>query len=200
MPEPEKADPKSVKTHTPLKLALFVLTAAVIAGGLVDGSARTVAQVTTAPTTAPANGLNSPTGFGPLTYFQNNCARCHGDYGSAYGEAFGKHLTDAQLEKVIDDMAFGPGNAPLQPRELAVQIAYHKAMIAGQPFVTVTKIITDGANAILEGEAPPNTAISVTGIPATMDGHTWRATVPVARSYPIKATAAGATASIVVTP
>jgi hypothetical protein len=195
-----KASSHRVDTQTPLKLALFILTAAVIAGGLMDGSGRTAAQVTTAPTTAPANGLNSPTGFGPLSYFQDNCARCHGDYGSAYGEGFGKHLADAQLEKVIDDMAFGPGNAPLQPRELAVQVAYHKAMIAGQPFATVTKITIDGANAILEGEAPPDTAITVTGIPATMEGHSWRATVPVARSYPIKATVAGAAASIVVTP
>lgn len=186
---------EKVKTSV-VKLIPFALTALVIACAVALQEGTFAAPPSTAPATSPTSAISTPTGFGPLTYFETNCARCHGPYGSAYGETFGKHLDDAQLEKVIDDMAYGPGNAPLQPRELAVQVAYHKAMISRTPFVVVTKISVADGKATVEGEAPPETPVTVAGFAATFDGHTWRVTVPAGKSFAVVARRDGNSATV----
>jgi len=157
--------------------------------------AQTTHPTTTSTTTRPSTSPSIPTaptgvgqaigarvsmseGFAPITYFEDNCARCHGSNGSAYGPEFGKHLSDAQLTKVIDDMAVGPGNAPVNARQLDVLVAYHHAMIARQPFVAVTKTTPTGEQLTLEGEVTPNTALTVGNTVATVDGTNWSVTIP----------------------
>jgi hypothetical protein len=75
-----------------------------------------------------------------MSYFESNCARCHGAYGSFYGEGFGKNLTDSKLRQVVHDMAAGPGNAPVTEPQLDALTAYHRSMINGKPFLIVNAV------------------------------------------------------------
>ena len=169
-----------------VKLAPFSLTAIIIACGFAADAPTT--SPSTAPTTAPAvSAIATPTGFKPLTYFQTSCAKCHGDYGDGYVELLDGHLTTEQLQTAIYNMAHGPGNAPINERELAVQLLYHQALVAKTPFAVVTKISIANDKATIEGEADPATKITIGGTAATMDGHTWTAGVPAAKVYTIEA-------------
>jgi hypothetical protein len=93
------------------------------------------------PTSAPAGPSITevdafPTGIppGPLTYFQANCARCHGAYGQGYGPGFGKTRTPDSMRQIVDDMCRGPGGAPLAGEELSTQVAFHLALAKGLPY------------------------------------------------------------------
>jgi mono/diheme cytochrome c family protein len=77
--------------------------------------------------------------FAPMAYFESNCARCHGAYGSFYGEGFGKNLTDSKLRQVVHDMAAGPGNAPVTEPQLDALTAYHRSMINGNRFSSLMR-------------------------------------------------------------
>ena len=124
---------------------------------------------------APADPVVGPTatGFAPLGYFEQSCANCHGDYGSFYGPTFGAGLTDAQMRKEVDDMATGPGNAPLKPSELDIETAWHCAFRDHKPFVSVTA----WANGHLTGDATPGATITLTDgkntWPVTLDDHSF---------------------------
>lgn len=106
--------------------------------------------------------------FAPIAYFQQSCANCHGDYGTAYGAGFGAGLTDDALRQFVDEMAAGPGFAPLQEKQLDIQTAYHRSMIDGKPFVIAWR---EGEG--LRGEVTPGATVSVGGVPATVEGHVW---------------------------
>jgi cytochrome c553 len=144
---------------------------------------------TTQPTTRPV-------AFAPITYFETNCANCHGPYGNAYGDAFGKGLSDPDLSKMIDDMAHGPGNAPVDATQLQVLVNYHKAMIAKRPFVIVNAIEQVDDQAKLSGEVTPTATVTVNRKPATVDDHTWSATAAVADAYDVIATHGEQTTSL----
>ena len=68
------------------------------------------------------------TSFAPLAYFNQNCARCHGENGSFYSDDMGKDKDDEALRHIIDEMANGPGQAPLAPADLEVVTAWHRAL------------------------------------------------------------------------
>lgn len=102
----------------------------------------------------PAGPPPEPLAYQPVEYFEINCARCHGSYGSSYGEAFGDGLGDHELHEYVDEMAAGPGMAPLEGAELEAQVAFHRSMIDGRPFIawtgfnqeTLTGELSDGAS------------------------------------------------------
>jgi hypothetical protein len=129
-------------------------------------------------TFSPLRAAALAAAFAAIAYYDAACARCHGPQGSFYGAELGKHLTDAQLVKVINDMAEGPGAAPLTAAGLAAETAFHRAIIAGTPFLSVTKL--DGAT--IAGEVTPDAAVSLSAggkaITATVDGSTWQASLP----------------------
>lgn len=118
------------------------------------------------------------TAFAPLDYFQNQCARCHGDYGSAYGSEFGKKLTEQQLEGFVRDMADGPAQAPLSDADLAVETAFHRALRDGKPFA----VVVAWKDGVLSGEATPGSKVSIeikgetTAIP--LEGNAWKVSLP----------------------
>jgi hypothetical protein len=89
-------------------------------------------------------------GFGPISYFEDHCANCHGSMGSNYGDKFGEGLSDARLSQVVKEMCDGPGNAPLDGEELKAEIAFHRALAKKQPFVSLTSVEAGK----LTGEAP----------------------------------------------
>lgn len=82
----------------------------------------------------PAQAL----GFAPIEYFDQHCARCHGVEGEFFGDEFGKDLDDAGLREKVRAMAAGPGGAPIEGSHLGAVVAYHRAMIAKEPFVAWT--------------------------------------------------------------
>jgi hypothetical protein len=120
--------------------------------------------------------------FTPISYFESNCARCHGAYGSFYGEGFGKNLTDSKLRQVVHDMAAGPGNAPVTDPQLDALTAYHRSMINGKPFVIVNAANKGDGSRTLQGETTPEAQISVQweggSTAATVQGFTWSAKLP----------------------
>lgn len=153
------------------------------------------------PTTVPTTASSiTPNAFAPIAYFETNCARCHGPYGTAYGAEFGRHLSDEQLTKVVDDMAAGPGNAPVEADQLKILVDYHKAMIAKRPFVAVTKAALAGEKVSLEGEVTPDASVTVGEIVAKVDGATWSATVDKALVIAIVAKVGDASRTITVSP
>lgn len=122
--------------------------------------------------------------YAPISYFESNCARCHGAYGSFYGEGFGKNLTDSKLRQVVHDMAAGPGNAPVTEPQLDALTAYHRSMIDGKPFLIINAAdeAQDGSRT-LKGETTPESQISLrweggTATAAVQD-FTWSAKLPV---------------------
>jgi len=127
-----------------------------------------------AATQMPGDGPRT-TGFQPLDYFQNQCARCHGDYGAAYGPTFGAKLTDENMRKVVGDMADGPAQSSLTPAALDAQTAFHKALRDKQTFVVVVAWSSEG---VLSGEALPGTKLwlEIGGkkMDIPLDGHVWK--------------------------
>ena len=123
-----------------------------------------------APTTAPA-AAPAALDFKPITYFQAHCANCHGDYGSFYGKGFATDLSDADLQKTVKEMCAGPGQAPLKGEELAAEVAYHRSLAHGTPFV----IVTSRGGGKVSGEVTAGAAVKVGGADAAVDGTTFHA-------------------------
>ncbi len=74
----------------------------------------------------------------PVTYFKAHCARCHGTDGGMYDDGFDKKISDKDLRDVIDRMATGPGQAPIDGIDLDAQVAYHRAIGSHLPFLAWT--------------------------------------------------------------
>jgi hypothetical protein len=121
--------------------------------------------------------------FAPISYFESNCARCHGAYGAFYGEGFGQGLTDNKLRQAVHDMAAGPGNAPISEPQLDALTAYHRSLIDGKPFLyhqrgaRRKRCVTHTAR-----RNYPETKISLQWeggtADATVEGYTWSAKLP----------------------
>ncbi len=127
---------------------------------------------------AAGTGSPAPVATGPLSYFAAKCARCHGPFGSFYGDDFGGKLSDAKLRQVVREMAQGPARAPLGGTDLDALTAFHRALIARQPFVAWT-----GADAArLVGEATPDATVRVRfggrETTVTRDWVVWTAAIP----------------------
>jgi hypothetical protein len=113
-------------------------------------------------------------GFGPLGYFQDQCARCHGDYGAAYGDTFGAKLSDQQMLDVVKAMADGPAQAPLQDAQLQEETAFHLALRDKKPYI----VATTWADGKLSGEAMPGSTVTLIQGDKTqtveLNGHQWQ--------------------------
>ncbi len=117
------------------------------------------------------------TAFAPLAYFNENCARCHGEYGSFYGDKFAKNLDDAGLHAIVGEMADGPAGAPLAPAQLDAVTAWHRAFRDGKPFVAIVKAEKTEGGWQLIGEISPGATLQINGEKIGVDGSNWKATV-----------------------
>lgn len=90
--------------------------------------------------TSLANRTQAGTAYGPLTYFDRACARCHGPEGYNYSKGFAGKYTKAGLVEEIQRMADGPGNEPLSPKQLESQLVMHQAMSGRLGFVFIREI------------------------------------------------------------
>ena len=163
----------------PIKFLVLIALPASVLCGLVAGTLPSHAA-TTLPSTMPDGPTTERPAFAAMAYYDQNCAHCHGPQGTFYGPTLGQKLSDAQLIKVVDDMASGPGNAPLKADQLPVETAFHRALIMRVPFVSVTRMDADGKWA---GEAMPDAKVTVfigdKRIDAASDDANWSAQVPV---------------------
>ncbi len=115
--------------------------------------------------------------LGPIDYFEQKCARCHGTMGSFYGPDFAKDLSDQELVQKIRDMAQGPAKAPLPERALAMQTAFHRSMVDGSPFLCVLR----GGRTGYFGEVTPGSVVTLVQgkvtVLAKIDGFKWSSKV-----------------------
>jgi hypothetical protein len=165
-----------MKPESALKLILFAgLFSLLMLGAAMNLRADAPASPTTSPTTSPVPS----TAFAAMAYYDQNCAHCHGPQGSFYGPTLGQALTDPQLNKAVNDMASGAGNAPLAPDQLPVETAFHRSLVMRNPYVSVTQMQDDGKWA---GETMPDAKVVITigekRIEATSDDSGWNAQLP----------------------
>lgn len=102
--------------------------------------------------------------MGPVSYFEKNCARCHGPHGYNYDPQALAKLTDAKLRQFVKDMSFGAGAAPLKGPDLDAQVAYHRSLIANKPFVAILGV----TNGVLRGQAWGADAVWVGNVKAVV--------------------------------
>jgi len=128
----------------------------------------------------------TPVGFGPIGYFENHCARCHGPYGSFYGDEFAASLEGDHLREVVKEMVFGAAQSSLEDPEIDLLTAYHRSMVAGEPFVVVLEGTPE-----LAGEVTPGAALLLVlesgEVAARVDGHNWTADVQGDRVQEVRA-------------
>ncbi len=138
------------------------------------------------PLQAPTEKAEIKTAFAAMDYYGNHCGRCHGIEGANYDTQSLKKRDAISLRTVTDEMAKGPGQAPLEAEQLDAVTAWHQAFIAGKPFVSVTEIQREGSKIQLKGEATSDAKIelSCTTTPdapqvlAPREGTMWSAQLP----------------------
>ncbi|MEN6308919.1 MAG: cytochrome c [Anaerohalosphaeraceae bacterium] len=96
--------------------------------------------------TKPATAVSAPPSvlmipvlhitLGPVSTFEQSCARCHGPQGSFYGETFAK-LSDTQLREFVMEMMEGPAGLHPTEEDIAAMTAYPRALSAGKPYLIV---------------------------------------------------------------
>jgi cytochrome c553 len=143
-----------------------------------------------------ATQKNTTTNFAPLDYFNTSCARCHGDYGSFYGETFGKTLSDEKMLEVVKEMAEGPAQAPLEEKNLKVLVAYHTALRDGKPFLHVVSSTKSTTGWKLNGEATPNSTLRWNQQTIELKGHKWELELPANGPFLLQASKNGTSQDI----
>ena len=131
----------------------------------------------TAPATRQAAGDLPPEQLAalrkPISYFNQKCANCHGDYGNYWGDGFAADKDDKQLREAVEGMCNGPAQATLDARPLEAQVAYNRSFKTKMPFATAYR--TDAGT--LGGEVTPGATVTLTvdgqSVPAKVDGHKW---------------------------
>ncbi|MHC4442107.1 MAG: PQQ-dependent sugar dehydrogenase [Planctomycetota bacterium] len=120
---------------------------------------------------------------GPMTRFEKGCARCHGPYGTFYGEGFGRK-SDHELRKVVKEMLEGPADMHSDTIFLDAMVAYQHALDDDRPFLCVTngKTFLAGQADTLSGEVTPGSTVTIRAnektLSAQVSDHTWKLTNP----------------------
>lgn len=66
-------------------------------------------------------------------------------------------MTDDELIEFVDDMAGGPGQAPIEGKELEAEVAFHRSLVVDEPFIAWTG--WDGKT--LSGEVTAGATVSI---------------------------------------
>lgn len=129
--------------------------------GLAWAAAPNAATPPFTPIVAGENVGPHAASFAPIAYFNQNCARCHGENGSFYEKDFAPNKSDADLRAAIDEMAEGPAQMPLAPAELDAVAAWHRAIRDKKPFVIIVKSEKTATGWQLSGEISPGATLQI---------------------------------------
>ena len=154
----------------------FVALAALIGCGAAlaaDTDAPNLTPIVAGETGGGKDSEPRATKFAPLAYFNQSCARCHGDYGSNYGDDFAKNLDDKALYQIVDEMADGPAQAPLSPADVETLTAWHRAKRDGKPFVVIVQTEKTDDGWRLSGEVSPGATLQINGENVEVKGSNW---------------------------
>ena len=154
-------------------LILFISGTCVLACAAAPDAATATGATTLVPIVAGETAGPHASRFAPLAYFNQNCARCHGENGSFYGEDFAKNKSDADLHAIVEEMAAGPAQAPLAPAELDAVAAWHRALRDKKPFVVIVKAEKAKADWLLSGEISPGATLQINGKDVAVEGSNW---------------------------
>ena len=72
----------------------------------------------------------------PVFTFEENCARCHGHEGNAYGEHFADLKYDS-LKQIIQEMMIGPAGLDPDNIDLEAMVSYNRSFNSKMPFGSV---------------------------------------------------------------
>lgn len=108
----------------------------------------------------------------PLGYFKQNCASCHGENGAKYGSGL-RSKSEADLKAAIERMAV-TAKAPLTPKDIAAQVAYHRAIAGKKPFAAWT----GKAGNVLTGEMTPGAKVTASAGKVTSKQGSWKVELP----------------------
>ncbi|MBY0308273.1 MAG: hypothetical protein K2Q09_05985 [Phycisphaerales bacterium] len=144
-----------------------------------------------APAKPRPTSFAEPLAIGPISYFNTQCATCHGQYGVQIADHnIAKQSTPAAYRAMVEYMVTDRAGSSLPSRDLDAQAAYCTSLAAagndpdvhteGAPLFVCTKSpINKGG---LEGEVTPGSAVTLIAakgqvrIAAEVSGHTW--TIP----------------------
>jgi glucose/arabinose dehydrogenase len=129
-----------------------------------------------AASSAPTSKAPELPELAAISYFNANCARCHGPFGSFYGKR--SYHPYPVLAADIKQMAEGPSDAPLSEKALAAQVAYHQSLYDLKPFIAW--VGQDGQ--LISGEVTPGSKVTIVSggkpIDARVEDYRWSATLP----------------------
>jgi len=121
------------------KLFLVVLTVPVLCGCDREGARAVPAEPLTVEAEPAHEAVHEQVDLTlpPVSTYASACARCHGDGASNHLEQL-RALHDDELRPFIEDMMWGPGFLEPTEHDIDAMTAYHRALIADEPFVVVT--------------------------------------------------------------
>jgi hypothetical protein len=175
-----------------MSYARISLAVSLMAGALVcwvsvslyprEGRADTVSATT--QSSPPRDAAVLDLQYGPLSTFQQSCARCHGPEGAFFGATFADREDDKVLQ-MVTVMMRGPGGLKPTEADTMAMAAYLHAIRAKEPFVVITNAAAHaaGRDAVLRGEASEEAAIEVRkdgrAVPVTrIPGAVWSLDAP----------------------
>jgi len=119
--------------------------------------------------------------FGPLSYFNDKCARCHGENGAQYTEGGLEKLDDKGLKHWISAMAKGPGQSPLDEAQIEIEARWMRTLATGEAFAHLQSV-EKGEKTVLAGEATPEAKVKLQigeqVLEGTRDGVKWKIEAP----------------------
>ena len=125
---------------------------------------------------------------GPVTYYINHCARCHGDPETAYPDSKA-HARNDELKRMIRSMATDTAMVEIDDAEVERQFALHNGIFDNKPYAWIDPTRKD----VIAGETVPGTTIRAGAVDAKIDNHQF--TLPNSDA-PISATRNGETITI----
>lgn len=161
-----------------LRRSCLCLTVVVFAVGLYSSGCER--RAATAPPTLVAEGGLKELKFAPMEYFENQCAHCHGPYGTMYGPRTPEFDGDAALLAKILSMSRNQGQSPVTDAQAHVLLAYERSMATeGGQKGTLFAAVVELKGQVLLGEVTPEAEVRLllrdgTEHPAAVDGHQWR--------------------------
>ncbi len=126
------------------------------------------------PAVPPPTAWATPLGIGPVTFFNDHCAQCHGQYGESLTGDSLKSVGPDEYLGVVGYMVTGPSQSSLPGPEQAALAAYCRSVCLKGTFLAV---VDAGSLGGMEGEVTPGSTVRLVmgevKLDAAVNGHRW---------------------------